>query len=329
MTSRSQVFIADLLHSLDALGIESIDAAREVMRMLSLEAWHEIVSSRTPVVEAADQDLVPFAAMTFPTLAATPASRSSSPERLTDSPVGQVRLNRVTSPGAPLRPAWVDHIRPLERAVRAQSPPPESLLDPRQERALLGGLSACLVYDGSLNVEHLVDALAKGTMPRELPRQPSWTTRRGLQVLVDDGPGMAPFRGDVERVMGRLGALLSRDRLDRQLFEGSPMRGCRTPRRRGIRPWKPPVSGGAVLVLTDLGIAAADPPSARGAVGEWLAFADAAQTAGVQLQSLVPYPANRWPAALASRLHPVPWDRRTTVAMVRRIVSAAAHHRIA
>ena len=62
MTSRSQVFIADLLHSLDALGIESIDTAREVMRMLSLEAWHEIVSSRMPVFEAVDRDLVPFAA---------------------------------------------------------------------------------------------------------------------------------------------------------------------------------------------------------------------------------------------------------------------------
>jgi hypothetical protein len=89
------------------------------------------------------------------------------------------------------------------------------------------------------------------------------------------------------------------------------------------------VRGGAVLVLTDLGIAAADPPSARGAIGEWLAFADAAQTAGVQLRSLVPYPPNRWPPALASRLHPVPWDRWTTVAMVRRTVSAAAHDRIA
>jgi hypothetical protein len=328
MTSRSQIFIADLLHSLDALGIETIDTAREVMRMLSLEEWHEIVSSRT-VREAADHGVVPSAAKAFPTLATTSASRSASPERGTDSTLGQIRISRVVSPGAPVRPTWLDHVTPLERAVRAQSPPPESLLDPRQERALLGGLSACLGDDGNLNVERLVDSLAKGTMPQELPLQPSWTTRRGLQVLIDDGPGMAPFRGDVARVMDRLGALLSRDRLDRLSFEGSPMRGCRTPRRRGRHPWKPPVRGGAVLVLTDLGIAAADPLSARGTIGEWLEFADVAQTAGVQLRSLVPYPSNRWPGALASRLHPVPWDRRTTVAMVRRAVSAAAQHRIA
>ena len=71
-------------------------------------------------------------------------------------------------------------------------------------------------------------------------------------------------------------------------------------------------------------VTADDPPEARGTVAEWLAFARAAQAAGVQLRTLVPYPAARWPAALAGPLHPVAWDRRTTAAQVRRRVADAA-----
>ena len=38
MTERAQVYIGDLLRSLDALGISSVPTAREVMRMLNLES---------------------------------------------------------------------------------------------------------------------------------------------------------------------------------------------------------------------------------------------------------------------------------------------------
>jgi hypothetical protein len=205
MKSRSQIFIADLLHALDALGIATIDTAREVMRMLSLEEWHEIVSSKRGR-EIADPGVTASESSAPATRVATSASRSAAPEPGTHSTLGQIKISRLALPAVPVRPTWLDHVTPLERAVRAQSPPPEPLLDPRQERALLGGLSACLGEDGNLNVERLVDSLAKGTLPQELPLQPSWTTRRGLQILIDDGPGMAPFRGDVARVMARLSA---------------------------------------------------------------------------------------------------------------------------
>jgi hypothetical protein len=192
---------------------------------------------------------------------------------------------------------------------------------------LLGGLAACMGRDGDLDVERLLQDLASGSPPRELPLHKSWGSRRGLQLLVDDGPGMAPFRADVERLWGRLSALLPADRLSRLAFQGCPTRGCRAPRRKGSRPWLPP--DGAVLVVTDFGIAAAEPPAGPCRPAEWLAFCALAESGGVQLRSLVPYPAHRWPAALVGRLHPVPWDRGTTAAMVRRAVAAAAQLRLA
>ena len=221
------------------------------------------------------------------------------------------------------RPLWAAHTGALPRARRTVTAPAGPLFDPRQERALLAGLCACLDEDDSLDVDRLVTVLADGSALRELPRQRSWGTRRGLQVLIDDGPGMAPFRGDITRLMTRLATLMPVDRLQRAAFEGSPMRGCRMPRRRATA-WRPPARDSAVLVITDLGIAETDPPGSRASVAEWLGFADAAQAAGVQLRALVPYPATRWPRLLRSRLHPLPWDRQTTAALVRRTLALAS-----
>lgn len=210
-------------------------------------------------------------------------------------------------------------------AVRAKSPPPDPLFDPRQERALLGGLSASRNPDGTLDLSQLVQILASGAVLQALPLTAVWGTWRGLQVLVDDGPGMVPFRADVAQLLARLSGLLPDERLHRLQFEGCPTRGCRWPGQRGSRAWQPPERGSAVLLLTDLGLAAADPPAARGRHTEWLDFAWRTQAAGVQLRTLLPYPTQRWPAALVGRLHPVAWDRRTSVAQVRRAAAAGAH----
>ena len=130
-----------------------------------------------------------------------------------------------SSPAAP--PDWAASTRPLARAVRAKSPPPEPLFHPRQERALLGALGASRNLDGALDMPRLLQALASGTVLQALPLQAAWGTRRGLQVLVDDGPGTAPFRADVAQLLRRLSALLPDERLHTLQFEGCPTRGCR------------------------------------------------------------------------------------------------------
>ena len=329
MSQRAQIFIADWLHAVRKLQITSAETASAVMQMLSLEVLPPLAAQAAGGV--ADIPL-PGPATAGDAAGPAPAAPATAvandklhPANVADAADSvAISISRLPTTGPPRPPPWINTVKPLPRAVRASSPPPESLLDPQRERALLGGLAASINQDGGLDVARLVAALAHGTPLQTLPQETTWSTRRGLQVLVDDGPGMAPFRADVERVLARLGALLPGESLSRLAFEGCPVRGCRSRGRKGSRPWRPPERGSAVLLLTDLGIANADPDSARGTVAEWLGFADFARAAGVQLRSLVPYPSRRWPAALVDRLHPVPWDRRTTVAAVRRTVAAAA-----
>jgi hypothetical protein len=326
---RSQVFIADLLESLQKLHVGSAETAQAVMRMLSLEDWHEIVRGPEGLAEAppappaapataADATAAPVASAQGPA-APAPVAPGSAPR------LGPATLRRLPSADAGTPPAWAQPAAALPRAVRPASPPPAPLLAPRRERALLAGLAASLADDGEPDVSRVVDALARGLPLTTLPLTPTWSTRRGLQVLVDDGPGMAPFRGDVTRVLDGLADVVPADRIERLAFEGCPLRGCRVPRRKGLRRWHAPARGAAVLLLSDLGIGAADPPSARANVAEWLAFAAALRGAGVTVRTLVPYPAPRWPRALVNTLHPVPWDRATTVAQVRRTLGAARY----
>ena len=329
MTERAQVYIGDLLRSLDALGISSVPTAREVMRMLSLEDWHEILATQpsppgSDTTAQADRPAQATDAAALPFSAAPSAAEADRVQHTLLDAGESVHITSLPKGDPAPLPAWLAAVAPLPRPVKASTLAPESLLDPRQERALHGGLAASLLPDGDIDVDRLAEVMASGHWPRELPRRLQWSTRHGLQVLVDEGPGMAPFRQDVERTLARLAALLPDDRVSRLSFVGCPTRGCRLQGRRGLRPWRPPEAGSGVLVLSDLGIAQAEPLSARGTDDEWLRFAAQARAAGVQLRALVPYPSARWPAALASALHPVVWDRRTSVDKVRKAVAAAA-----
>ena len=333
MTARAQVSISDLLVTLRALQISSVPSARAVLGLLGLEGWQVAGAvppeAGLPAVRLQGTDaLAPDVPAPAPGAAAPYLAQRGAmadpPAPPTGGDAGPWQLIRLppASPAAP--PAWAASTPPLARAVRAKSPQPEPLFQPRQERALLGALGASRNPDGALDMPRLLQALASGTLLQALPLQAAWGTRRGLQVLVDDAPGMAPFRADVEQLLLRLCALLPNERLHRLQFEGCPTRGCRQAGQRGSLAWQPPERGCPVLLLSDLGLAAADPPAARGRHREWLAFARLAQAAGVQLRTLLPYPASRWPAALVGRLHPIAWDRRTSVAQVRRAAAAGA-----
>lgn len=340
LQTRPQVFIGDLLTSLRALQVGSADTAALVLRMLSLDSWHDIVAPALPLpgaTAAAPRHSPPVADLPTPPDAAPPqpaAGQQAAADRPTAGlPAGTaaaaLRVRALPAEARPAPPAWLAQATPLPRAVRAVSLPPAPLFDPQQERALLGALAASLDEDGALHVDRLLEALVRGQLPARLPLRTRWGTARGLQVLVDDGPGMGPFRQDVDSLWARLGRLLPADRLSRLAFAGSPLRGCRAPRLRGSRPWPVPAPGSAVLLVTDLGIAAAEPAGGAASPGEWLDFCQRADAAGVQLRCLVPYAATRWPPALVGRLHPIAWDRRTTPMAVRHAVAAGARQRLA
>ncbi|GAA4352598.1 hypothetical protein GCM10023165_42050 [Variovorax defluvii] len=317
--SRALIFVADLLEVLDKLEIDSPGTAREVMRMLSLESWADIAAApeanRAVAPIGATEAAVPTVVHEGPAPEVGGTSPSGSVAPLSTKPAAVTALD--PAPLAAVRPHWALPDRAMQRALPYLSPVVDSLLDPRQERTAVAALVAGVADDETIDLDAVVLTLARGEPLDALPMRRGWNLRRGLHVLIDQGPGMAPFRADAEQFVSRLDRLMAPDLLAIGMFEGTPLHGVRMSARKPA-PWQPPAPQTPVLLLTDLGLCPADRPSRAVTASEWIEFSQAARRAGVQLRTLVPYPPKRWPSALAVPMGCVAWDRRTTAATVRR-----------
>lgn len=224
-----------------------------------------------------------------------------------------------TGTGPPPPPDWADlreeTLRPTSRGA-TQLPPP--LFAPPRGRAILSTTLATVVNEGDVDLDRVVEQLADGQMLRQLPRLPSLTLRRGVQLLVDRGPAIDPFRGDIEGLSQHLDDILSDDRLEIASFAGCPSRDVGTGSRRDWSPWKSRGQGTPVVVVTDLGIGGPRSDPDRATVGEWLRFARQVREARCELIALVPYEAARWPPELSRAMTVIHWSERTSVGSVRR-----------
>ena len=327
--SRPLIFVGDLLHALDELDIESAEVARDVMRMLSLDSWADIAAApldlpSKPAIEPSAR-MMPTAGLDANATLAPVAGASEAP-RPADTRVPEQRgLATATLLGQPAqrvaRPAWARTTPAMARGTPVRSPLPESLLDPRQERAILCALAAGRADEEGVDLARVVGVIARGEPLRALPGRSAWNLRAGVQVLVDRGAGMAPFGADATQLVQRLQALVADGALEVLEFDGCPMRGVRPADSDGDdERWRPPPSKTPVLVVSELGLCAGARRRRGGDVHDWLAFAEAACDAHVLLRTLVPFPSSRWPAALATTLGCVAWDRRTRELDVRRVL---------
>ena len=103
----------------------------------------------------------------------------------------EARLIR-TGTGPPPPPEWA--VKPgggIGSATRtAAPPPPPPLFGPPRGRAILSTTLATVVDEGDVDLERVVERLAAGDVITSLPRLPSLTLRRGVQLLIDRGPGL-------------------------------------------------------------------------------------------------------------------------------------------
>lgn len=326
MAARSDVFIGDLLEALHRLDVRTPEEAHRVMQMLGLDTWAPIeaeaaasaaaaaapVARAQPTLEAEPDQALPPAA-TLPAPGAAPDAAEPAQAELQPLP-----------PRTPASlPRW-HGVAALPRAQRSAVPPAPPLFAPLKARALVAGLAAAQAPDGSPDLDRLVGQLAQGRLQTPLPQALSWRLSGGLQVLVDEGPAMAPLQADVDWLQARLAKLLPADRISWLRFMGTPLRGCREPGRRGRWAWKPGPPGHATLLVSELGLAPSGPLDPSAGVQEWLTFARRASQHGLALRTLAPWPAPRVPRVLSQALHPIPWDRSTTAGMVRRLVARAS-----
>lgn len=230
-------------------------------------------------------------------------------------------------------PAWLKGLTPLQLEPREErAAEPASLLAPGQYRGILSTLLSTTGDHGPLNLEQVVRAITRGQAIRVLPRRPTWTMARGIQLLLDGSKGMMPFTSDIARLERDIARLCGEAALDVVDFAQSPIRGAG---RRTDDDWRPydgsqktsassdrpllPQPGMRVVCVTDLGIGRA-PGIAPVPRQDWLDFARVVRQAGCPLVFLVPYRQSRWPPALRRALAIVHWDPSTTAAIVARVV---------
>lgn len=208
----------------------------------------------------------------------------------------------------------------LERPRVSEEHVPElpfaPLLAPRWTRGILtAALATRAPHDGApLDLERIVEAVARGEVLERLPRVPSWALPPTVQVLADRGAGMAPFERDQRHLARVLRRVAGADRVTERPFVGCPDRDDEDEDEES---YTPPPAGSVVVLLSDLGIARPRQWRDRAGVAEWRRFARRAREAGCGLVALVPYPADRWPSALTRSIRTIEWDRRTTATSIR------------
>lgn len=241
-----------------------------------------------------------------------PRPESTAPERERLAPVGF----EVPAGGEPF---W-----------RGAEPPPEAppdlrpilfhapLLPPRRSRALLAAGLATREAEGPVDLESLVEKLARAHPVPELPRRSWLSLRRGVQVLVDIGEGMEPFARDQQEVAGRMRRLAGRTVVRELAFRRCPVRGAGEGPVWTWGDYETPPAGTPVLLLSDLGIGGPVLAADRSTPGEWRTFVERVRAKRCPVVALVPFPARRWPGWVSRSFAAVVWDRGAGLGDVRR-----------
>ncbi|MEV0220068.1 hypothetical protein [Streptomyces sp. NPDC050704] len=313
---RAQIWVGDVVRALEVARTES-----EQVRVL------EMLGFAPGVVPPVDRG-TPFAGPDRPpTRTPAEASRqgrspepghepppSPSPEDETDGvdvaeELPLLRPARVEAVNAPREP-----VEPLARPTSERAPLPHlPLFVPGWTSAIVRAMISRRVPEGTVDIPSLVDTLAHGRPVSRLPRLPVPTMRYGVQVLVDRGAGMQPFRRDQNQLLERIRAVVGPSLVEVGYFSGAPQRGTGPGARWTRTAYAPPESGRPVLLLSDLGLGGPSDAPRRGTREDWEHFVGLVTLAGCGVVALSPYPARRWPRWMTSLLPLVSWDRTTTV----------------
>jgi hypothetical protein len=211
---------------------------------------------------------------------------------------------------------------PPPRDVVVPPPAPASLLAPRWSRAILSTAMSKDAPTNTVDVEAMVDAIARGIVLRRVPRVVVPTLSSGVQLLVDRGPSSPPFLKDQDLLVQQIQVVAGNDRV--QVLRFDPSRGFiagKGPRTR----WEsyfdltPPLPTMTIVVISDLGIARV-PHESNARESQWHNFLARLHSRGHRVIVFVPFPAARWPRLPRGLAHLVPWDRHTSVQLVRKIV---------
>jgi hypothetical protein len=308
---RSEIWVADLARAFAALQPRTAEERAAIGRLLGFEP----ALAPSPAVPGSPRPESAEAGLPFPPdrrrrIPSLPLPRRTRPggsrrdqaRPVMLSPVGQDPVPAVTWMTEPLRFATSEQLREL--------PPYTPLLAPRSTTATLQTVLGRLVPEGPVDVSLAVDRLARLEPLTRLPRRGRRSLRFGVQVLVDWGEGMEPFRRDQVELARRVAWVTGPEQTQILYFNGSPFRGAGPGAVWTWEPYRSPPAGTRVLILSDLGISG----RGRSRTADWSGLARLLAAQDCTAVALVPYPPGRWPAPHHRPFPLVPWDRKVTAA---------------
>ena len=201
--------------------------------------------------------------------------------------------------------------RSIAQLLGSEPPPPPNwaLLPSLIEGAVLRTLAGTTLPGGDLDERAAVAALAQGRVLAALPRRPVHTTSRGLQLLLDGGAAMDPYRGDVEHLTMHMAKIIRADHLAEVWFEDCPL-GSRHTVIGGDHtewPYSLPPAGTPILTITAFGRRGRSARPGRAILAGWKSFLASARRAGNPLVILTPCPDALPPAMPRSADAVVSW----------------------
>jgi hypothetical protein len=293
--------IGPVLRAIDALGVPRRQWD-EVTRALGLQPPVPIdVSNRAGGPPEADDDLGPISSDHE-----TPAG--SDYADVTDLPL----LATFAWTAAGVNPALIAG----QETVLVPDPTPpaseariEPLLAPLTSPGLLAAAVRRQVPTERIDVDAVVDAIARRRLPRRLPRVRRAALPSRLLVLVDTGPAMDPFLSDCAHLVEDLVRMMGEGNVRRVPFAFHPTAAL------ARLPDAERAPGTAVLVVSDLGTT--NVPGSPGASPErWITEAASWLANGWTATALVPTDPRRCHPGLRAVLPVVRWDRTTTVSEI-------------
>ena len=233
----AEVSLADVIRSFLCLNPRDETTRRAVAGLLGFD-WPtetpESVGGKDPPAPLPDPDMTP--PDVDPGIDQPP---SSVPAPVTDpaTPLHQLQpLSPGASPVGPPLWAGIDALTPFRCATHLKGVARhDPLLHPQWSWAILAGGLATPAADGPVDVEKLIEVVARGRPVDRIPRRPVPSLRRGVQVLVDVGEAMQPFARDQRALVDEVRRVVGPELVIRLDFHGCPSRG---------RGWALPGAGG-------------------------------------------------------------------------------------
>lgn len=298
---------ARVLHMLGFTGPAAIRADDDIPVRPRPPRPHPVSADERPEDRA--EEVAPDA---FP-LPHTPAQRTGPSQATAELPLLRpVRTEPLAATRAPDEPL----ARPGAEEARGPVGPHLPLLTPASAGVVIRAALSQRVAEGPVDIAALLDTLAHGHPVTRLPRRPVRTLRFGVQVLVDRGPAMQPFRRDQNHLVTQIRSVVGTGLVQVRYFSGLPQSGTGTGARHTRGPYEPPEAGRRILLLSDLGTGGPANGGGYGHRAGWEEFVGTVRRAGCVPVALLPSPPSRWPE-WATRLLPlVSWDRATTVGWV-------------